>query len=456
MIKLGDIVDVVIEKTVCQGEGLARIGEEKFVVFVKNAISEDKLKIKITSLNKKHAKGEIIEIIEPSKNRVKPFCALYNACGSCDCQILNYENLIKEKHKILEDIFCDIIPKDKIYPIIKSPQDKQYRHKIQFPARQTKNSKRILLGYFKKNSHDLTNIKYCPMQPEIINEMAQFIRDNFELDCYCEKTHKGLLKNVITRISSHNNDILLTLVLNCSQNDFINYENSIFRFFKKIMAKFNSIKGCFVNFNPQKSNKILGNETIKVLGQDFIIEKLENKSYKIGATSFFQVNPKSAVNLFNVVKDNIKPNSTILDAYGGVGAIGIFVSSGANKITLVEENENAILMANENFKINNIENYEILSGDAKVHFLNFEKENRKFDYVILDPPRSGCEKEGLEAIIKLTQNIIYVSCNPQTLRRDMLLLINKGFKPKFVQGVDLFPYTHHIESVVLFERVENV
>ena len=456
MIKLGDIVDVVIEKTVCQGEGLARIGEEKFVVFVKDAISEDKLKIKITSLNKKHAKGEIIEIIEPSKNRVKPFCALYNACGSCDCQILNYENLIKEKHKILEDIFCDIIPKDKIYPIIKSPQDKQYRHKIQFPARQTKNSKRILLGYFKENSHDLTDIKYCPMQPEIINKMAQFIRDNFELDCYCEKTNKGLLKNVITRISSHNNDILLTLVLNCSQNDFINYENSIFRFFKKIMAKFNSIKGCFVNFNPQKSNKILGNETIKVLGQDFIIEKLENKSYKIGATSFFQVNPKSAVNLFNVVKDNIKPNSTILDAYGGVGAIGIFVSSGANKITLVEENENAILMANENFKINNIENYEILSGDAKVHFLNFEKENRKFDYVILDPPRSGCEKEGLEAIIKLTQNIIYVSCNPQTLRRDMLLLINKGFKPKFVQGVDLFPYTHHIESVVLFERVENV
>ena len=452
MIKLGDIVDVVIEKTVYQGEGLARIGEEKFVVFVKDAISEDKLKIKITSLNKKHAKGEIIEIIEPSKNRVKPFCALYNACGSCDCQILNYENLIKEKHKILKDIFCDIIPKDKIYPIIKSPQDKQYRHKIQFPARQTKNSKRILLGYFKENSHDLTNIKYCPMQPEIINEMAQFIRDNFELDCYCEKTHKGLLKNVITRISSHNNDILLTLVLNCSQNDFINYENSIFRFFKKIMAKFDSIKGCFVNFNPQKSNKVLGNETIKVLGQDFIIEKLENKSYKIGATSFFQVNPKSAVNLFNVVKDNIKPNSTILDAYGGVGAIGIFVSSEANKITLVEENENAILMANENFKINNIENYEILSGDAKVHFLNFEKENRKFDYVILDPPRSGCEKEGLLAISKVTNKIIYVSCNPQTLKRDILELDKENFKPKFIQGVDLFPYTYHIESVVLLER----
>ncbi|MBR5304641.1 MAG: 23S rRNA (uracil(1939)-C(5))-methyltransferase RlmD [Candidatus Gastranaerophilales bacterium] len=451
MIKLGDIIEVIIEKSVYGGDGLARIGKENFVVFVKDSIPNDKLKVKITSLNKKFARAEIVEIID-SKNRIKPFCALYNACGSCDCQIASYDFLIKQKSAILKDIFKNILSEDKILSIIPSPDDKFYRHKVQYPAQQTKNSKRILLGYYKKNSHDLTNIKYCPVQPEIINEITQFIRENFELNCYDEKNHKGLLKNVLLRISNATNDILLTLVLNCHENDFINYESAIFRFFKKITAQFPSIVGGFVNFNPKKSNKILGKDTLKVVGENFIIEKLGDKSYKIGATSFFQVNPKSAVNLFNIVKENIKPNSTILDAYGGVGAIGIYVSEKASKITLVEENENAISMAYDNFQINNIENYEILEGDAKKHFLNFEKEKRQFDYVILDPPRSGCNADGLKAIAKLAKNIIYVSCNPQTLRRDMSLLIEEGFKPKCVQGVDLFPYTHHIEVVGILNK----
>lgn len=427
------------------------LGFFKFVIFIKNALPEDKLKIKITSLNKKFARGEIVEILE-SKNRIKPFCPLFNACGSCQVQNCEYDFLIEQKTLILKDIFKNIIDEKNIYPVIKSPKTFEYRHKIQYPARQTKNSKRILLGYFKENSHYLTNIKFCPVQPKIINEITQFIRDNFNLDCYEEKNHTGLLKNILFRINSKQDELLLTLVLNCSQNDFLNYESDIFRFSKKISSNFEIIKGIFINFNPKKSNNILGNETIKIYGKDCILETLKDKKYHIGPTSFFQVNPESAINLFNVVKENIKENSTILDAYGGVGAIGIYVSDLASKITLVEENENAIEMAYKNFELNNIQNYEILKGDAKKHFLNFEKEKRTFDYVILDPPRSGCEKDGLIAISKLAKNIIYVSCNPQTLRRDMSNLIEIGFKPKFVQGVDLFPYTYHVETVVLLSR----
>lgn len=434
------------------GDGLCRYGEEKFVVFVKNSVVEDKLKIKITNLNKKFARGEIIEIIEPSKKRVKPVCALYNACGSCNLQNYDYDFLIEQKTQVLKDIFKNIISEEKIHPVIKSPEILEYRHKIQFPCRMTKNSKRILLGYFKENSHELTNIKYCPVQPPIINEIAQFVRENFKLDCYDEKTNKGLLKNIVFRLNSNNSQLLAVLVLNCSEKDFINYESEIFRFSKKLASQFSIIKGIFVNFNPKNTNKILSDDILKVQGQDYILETLEDKKYKLGALSFFQVNPKSAINLFNIVKENIKENSTILDAYGGVGAIGIWVCNKASKITLVEENKNAVLMAEENFKLNGIENFEVFQGDAKEHFFNFQKENKIFDYVILDPPRSGCEKEGLNVISKLARNIIYVSCNPQTLRRDMSYLIENGFKPKFVQGVDLFPYTYHIESVVLFEK----
>ena len=452
MIKLNDIINIKIEKLTYGKEALARFGEDNFVIFVKGALPDEELKVKITSLNKKFARAEIIEILKPSPYRIKPFCPLYNACGSCQNQICDYDYLIEQKTLILKDIFKNIIDEKLIYPIIKSPKTLNYRHKIQYCARQTKNSKRILLGYYKDNSHNLTNIKFCPTQPEIINSMAQFIRENFPLDCYDEKNHKGLLKNVLSRINSSDNEILLTLVLNLKQDELIDFESKIFKFSKKISAQFKELKGIFINFNPHKTNNILGKETIKILGEDYIKEQLKDKKYYIGATSFFQINPYAAEFLFDVVKNSIKNNSTILDAYGGVGAIGIYVYEKTKKITLVEENDNAILMAQKNFKLNNIENYEILKGDAKKHFINFQKENKKFDYVILDPPRSGCEKEGLLAISKVTDKIIYVSCNPQTLKRDIMELEKENFKPKFIQGVDLFPYTYHIESVVLLER----
>lgn len=451
--KLNDIIEVQIEKLVYEGLGLARYGENNFVVFVKNSLPNEKLRVKIISLTKSFAKATIEEIIEPSKYRIKPFCPLYNACGSCNMQICDYDHQIEQKSLILKDIFKDILDEKNILPVIKSPENEEYRCKTQYPAQQTKNSKRILLGYYKENSHELTNIKFCPIQPNIINEITQTIREIFPLDCYNEKSNKGLLKNVLLRFSKSNSDILLTLVLNCLETDFEAFNSQIFKFFKKITSQFPKIKGGFVNFNPKKTNKILGNETLKVFGDDFIIENLDDKQFKIGSSSFFQVNPLSAVNLFNVVKENIKENSTILDAYGGVGAIGIFVSEKADKITLVEENENAIKMAKENFKLNNIKNFEIFEGDAKKHFAQFKKENKIFDYIILDPPRSGCDKEGLSAILNLAKNIIYVSCNPQTLKRDAKYLIENNFKLKSVQGVDLFPHTHHIESVAIFEKL---
>ena len=241
-----------IEKLTYGTSALARHGAEKFVIFVPNAIPKDKLKVKIVSLNKKYAKAQIVEIIEPSPYRTKPICPLFNACGSCQFQNCDYDFLIEEKTKILKDIFKNVVDEKIIKSVLKSPQIEEYRHKIQFPTRQTKNSKRILMGYFKENSHDLTNIKFCPMQPQIINEISQFIRDNFELDCYCEKSNKGLLKNVLFRVSNDNNAILLTLVLNCTQEEFSAFDNKIFKFFKKITSEFKNIESGFADGNHSR------------------------------------------------------------------------------------------------------------------------------------------------------------------------------------------------------------
>lgn len=451
MIKVNDIVELKIEKLTYGTSLISRL-EDGFVVFVDNVCPYDVIKAKITNINKSFARAQVVEIIEPSPYRTKPVCPLFNACGSCNFQNWDYEFLLEQKNIVLKDIFSSLIDEKNIYPIIKSPKILHYRHKIQYPSRETKNSKRVLLGYYKNNSHDLTNIKFCPMQPEIINKIAQFIRDNYTLGCYNEKKHKGLLKNVLFRISTEE-EILLTLVLNTSENTFNKHiKNDIESFFNKICAEFSSIKGCFVNLNPEKSNKILSDLTIKIKGEDFLYEKLSNRTYKIGSDSFFQVNPKGAVELFNIVKDCIKPDSIILDAYCGVGAIGIYVSEKASRITFVEENKNAIIMAKENLKINNISNYELFEGDVSKYLLRFYNESKLFDYVIADPPRAGIEKEGLEKLSKIAKNIIYVSCNPQTLRRDMIYLSKEGFKPKFIKSVDMFPYTYHIECVVLFEK----
>ncbi len=453
MIKLNDEIIVTTEKLTSSGEAIARLGEEKLVVFIKNALCNEKLKIKIIHINKRFLKGEIIEIIEPSKYRIKPFCNIYNACGSCNFQMCGYDYQIEQKNIILNELFKDIT--NNIKPIIKSPKTANWRHKVQFPVRETKVSKRVIIGYFKENSHDITDVKFCPLQPKIINEITEFIRKNYIYGCYNEKNKKGLLKNILFRISNSTNDILLTFVLNIKEEDFKSKINNNFTGFSdKLKSEFKNIKGIFVNFNNENTNKILGDVTLKISGEDFIEESLKDKKYKIGSTSFFQVNPESAVNLFDIVKENIKENSTILDAYGGVGAIGIYVSDKAKLITLVEENKNATLCAKENFKINNVKSYEILTGDAKEQFLKFKNENKRFDYVILDPPRSGCDLKsgGLDIISSLARNIIYVSCNPMTLKRDSEYLLENGFNIKSISGVDLFPHTFHIECVAVFER----
>ncbi len=451
MINLNDEIILDIEKVVQGGLALARY--EQFVVFVEGALPEEKIKAQIVKLNKKHALARILEIIEPSKHRIKPICPLYNACGSCDNQICDYDYSIFLKTQILKETFKDIFDENKIKDIIKSPKNLCYRKKIQYPAQQTKNSKRIKLGYYKNNSHELIDIKFCPVQDRIIDEITQYLRENFPFDCYNSSKNKGFLKNVVFRITQDNKKILLTFVINSTYKNYIKfYDKKLKEFINLLTQNFSEIKSVYVNFNAGKTNKILSDNELKIFGEDFIEEILKDKKYKISSQSFFQVNPFCAVEIFETVKSLIKDNSTILDAYCGVGAIGIYLSGKAQKITFVEENKSASNLAKENFKLNNLQNCEIYQGDAQKHLLNFEKQKRKFDYAIIDPPRKGSNSDCLNSLSKLTNNIIYVSCNPQTLKRDIICLTKFGYKLEFLQGADLFPYTYHIETVAYLRK----
>lgn len=446
---VGEIYDVEITKLTSSGAGLAK--NDGMVIFVKNACPQDKLRIKITKVNKKLAFGEIVEIIKPSEYRAQPFCPLQKVCGACQIQFIDYDYQLEIKRQIVEDTLKKIGNINiKIPKTLASPQIKNYRHKIQYPICQTKNSKRILAGYYKPGSHEIVNIKFCPIQPEICDRIIEFIRNNarkFNIDGYSEKDHKGTLRHILIRHSNLSGKCLICLVINDNKAN-----EDIKQFAKCVYDAFDEISGVCINYNNKKTNVILGDKTICVNGQDFIEEKICNKVFKISADTFFQINPQSAENIFNYIKDFIKSNyqsAKILDAYAGISAIGICLSDTAKQIVSIEENHKSVEMAIMTAKENNVNNIEINGGDAG-KFLQNEK--RKFDIIILDPPRKGCSEESLNYAQKLCNgHIIYVSCNPATLARDLKYLNNNGCKIVSVQPFDMFCHTIHIENVAIIK-----
>ena len=347
---------VKIEKMINEGAGLARINN--IPVFVDAACPEDILKIKITKRNKSYLIGEIIEIIKSSPHRIKPVCALHNVCGSCNWQQISYDEQLKQKQNIVKETlerFAGFT--GEIHPIIKSPQILEYRCKVQMPVAQTKVSKRLLSGYYKKNSHELINIKFCPMQPKIINDISEFIKNEAQtlnITGYDEKKHMGLLRHIVYRISSDLSQILVVFVLN---SDVI--DKNLRKLSELLYDNFSQITGVCANINTNKTNVILGKETIQIVGNNYYIEKLGDYKYQVSANSFFQVNPLCAKEIFEKVKELVSSkidNPTILDAYSGVSSFGIWLSSIASKVVCIEEVKSATNDAIENTKLNNINN----------------------------------------------------------------------------------------------------
>lgn len=444
--KQNDELTVKIEKFSNLGTGIAKV--EGQIVFVENACPEDVVKIKITKVNKNYASAKTLEVITPSPNRTEPFCPMQKVCGACQMQFIDYDYQLKLKKQIVEDAMRIIGHIDTpVNDPIASPEIKNYRHKIQYPVSQTKNSGRIIAGYFKPQSHEIVNIKYCPIQPEICDEIIEFIRENapkFNITGFNEKKHTGDLRHVVIRSSAYNGKCLVTLVINGTKIfDRLN------KFAKAIFETFENIVGVCINFNSKKTNVILGQNTECLYGQNFVEEKLLDKTFKIGADTFFQINPRSAENIFKYVKDEISKhkNPTVLDAYAGIATFGIAISDVAEKVISVEENKASIEKAQEVLRENGINNLELYAQDTTKYLKSVK---RKFDITVLDPPRKGCTQEALDETLAHTkEKIIYVSCNPATLARDLKYLSKKGCTVKSIQPFDMFCHTYHIENVAI-------
>ncbi len=411
-------MEVNIEKLSNLGLGLARVAGQ--VVFVENTCPGDVVKIEITHRSKNFSRAKITEIITPSPHRIKPRCALQKVCGACQLQFIDYDYQLELKRQIVQDAMRSIGGLDvEVLPVVPSPDIFPCRYKIQYPVA-FKKSGRMVAGYYKSATHEIVNIKHCPVQPEICDWIIDFVR---------EQAPKNL-KHVVIRSSASTGKNLVVLV--ASGGDFNDLAKSIF-------DEFDEVSGVCVNFNRSKTNVILGKETRLLIGDDFITETILDKTFKIGPDTFFQVNPKSAENIFAYVRDKVF--GVVLDAYAGVSAFGVCVAQSCEKVISVEENPKACEFARQM----RIKNLEVINTDAG-EFM--KKTQQKFDTIILDPPRKGCSTEALNHALSLCAGqIIYVSCNPATLARDLKYLVSKGAVVETLQPFDMFCHTYHVETV---------
>ena len=380
---------------------------------------------------------------------------MQKVCGACQLQFIDYDYQLKLKKEIVEDALhtigkCNITVND----VIPSPINKEYRCKVQYPIGQTKVSKKILAGYYKPKTHEIVNIKHCPIQPEICDRIIDFVRNKcFELEIsgYNEMKHSGDLRHVVIRSSLATGKNLVVLVLNAKKK-FKKIEDLA----NEIYKNFKDVSGVCVNYNPNKTNIIMTNNSELLAGKNYVKERIIDKTFRIGANTFFQVNPKSAENIFAYVKEYISKNfknAQVMDAYAGVATFGISICDVCKKVVSVEESKEAIEFADEVLKLNDIKNVELHNMDTEKYFeKEIKTKKRKFDIVIFDPPRKGTTEKSMDYALEMAkEKIIYVSCNPATLARDLKYLVLKGCKIESIQPFDMFCHTYHVENVAIID-----
>ena len=458
-LKKNDVFVAEITDITNLGFGVARHNGR--VVFVSGAVTGDVAKIKIIKCTSSYSVGRVVEFISLSERRTDARCK-NDVCRSCAYKCLDYEYEKSLKEESVRQIFKKNGPKGvSVLPLIGSPDIHSYRNKAQYPIARSRDGG-YEIGFFAPKSHRVTEAADCPLAPPIFTEILELLRAYFrahDLSVYDEVTGEGLLRHVYLRRGEVSGEVLLTLVIN---GDEIPGGEALVN---ELCGRFPDIVGILLNVNRKKTNVILGDRFITLFGRDYIFDTLAGVRLKITADSFYQVNHDCAEILYAKARELATPtkDDTLLDLYCGAGSIGLSMAGDCRELIGIEIVESAVECAKFNAKNNKIENASFYTGDAKDTarlLLPAEKirgERIKPDIVILDPPRGGSDAGLLGHIASLSpRKIVYISCNPATLARDMLILEPLGYTATEVTAVDMFPGTGHVESVVcLTRRLDN-
>lgn len=450
-VQLGQKYEIKITGMGQSGEGVGRF--ENFTVFIPYALPGETVEAKITLVKKNYATGEIVSILEKTSDRIKPICKIYDDCGACQLQHYSYEaQLNAKKQKVIDMMEHIAIKKDIIiHPTMPSVHEWHYRNKMQFPIGRSK-KEGIIVGCYAHSSHNIINTENCHIQKHTNNVIANAVREmatKFKLSVYDEKTHYGLLRHVVGRTNRDETECMVVLV---TAQPKIPRVREIVNFLR---SKIPNLTSVVQNINTGRNNIIMGKECKILWGASHITDRLGNLKFKISALSFFQVNTEQAEKLYECALKyaNLTGKETVIDGYCGTGTISLFLAQKAKKVYGMEIVPEAICDAIANARDNNIRNAEFLTGDAAKLMPQLYRKGLRPDVIVTDPPRAGCAPEVLKTFAAMRpKRIVYVSCNPASLARDIGILDELGYKATEIQPVDMFPQTGHVESVCLLVK----
>lgn len=477
-VKKNEQFDITIEDMTKEGEGIGKF--QGFPFFVKDAVIGDRVKVKVTKAKKNYAYARLEKIIKPGKDRVEAKCPVARQCGGCTLQHLSYDAQLQFKfHKVANCLkrigqVADI--EQKMEPILgmnmegdgKGPWN--YRNKAQFPVG-TDRSGNIITGFYAGRSHNIIDQPYCFLQAEINEEICSRIKEfmkSYGLKPYDEQTGQGLVRHILTRVGFSTGQVMVCLIIN---EETMPYAEE----FAQYLADIPGMTSISYNVNCEKTNRILGDRVVTIWGKDTIEDFIGNVRYQISPKSFYQVNPYQTKVLYEKALEyaDLKGEETVWDLYCGIGTISLFLAQKAKYVYGVELVPDAIEDARKNAALNGLDNTEFFVGKAEEVLPKwYENHNLKAagkgketqtdaedglhpDVIVVDPPRKGCDEKCLATMAKMApKRIVYVSCDPATLARDVKWLGENGYEVKKVCPVDMFPQGGHVESIVALHRTD--
>lgn len=443
----GQEITVTIDNLDSEGRGIGRC--EGLAVFVPETLPGEQVKARVTLVKKNFAVAALLSIGKASPDRVEPACPVYELCGGCQLQHLSYEGELQMKTQQVRDALKRIGHLDdiKVLPTLANVQPLYYRNKMQVPVAGGKGSLRI--GCFAKGTHRVIDVEDCCIQRRENNRIAAVARQwmtRYHIPAYDEDRRTGLVRHIMGRVGVHTGEIMVCLV---TAEERVPHRKELVQMLQAAIPGLTSV---VQNVNKRSTNVILGEKTYLVYGKETIQDKIGNLTFHISAQSFFQVNSEQVEVLYNKALEfaDLRGTETVVDLYCGTGTITLFLAQKARLAVGIEIVPSAIRDAKKNARANHLANAEFLLGDAAVEMPRLVKDGLRPDVVVVDPPRAGCEARVLDAIARVRpEKVVYVSCNPATLARDLAYLKERGFAIAKVQPVDMFSRTHHVETVCL-------
>ena len=443
MLKKNDHIQAVCIGYTNDGHGVVKI--DGFPLFVKGMLEGEEGELVVTLVKKTYGYARLLKLIKVSEHRVEPICPVAKTCGGCQLQHMSYEESLRFKKQKVQDVIKRIAKLPlQVEDVIGMEHYTHYRNKGQIPVGMKKDE--VVTGFYRINSHDIIDIDSCSIQSERINEVLQVMKRLLK-----KYRNADVFRHVLIKDAFYTKEVMVVWIVRKMK---FAYRQEMM---KELVEALPYIQSVVVNVNTRDDNVILGEKEEVIYGKGYITDRLQDFNFQISSKSFYQVNPVQTEVLYGKALEfcQLTGTETVLDLYCGVGTISMFLAKKAKHVIGIEIVEQAVVNASENAQANGIHNVSFVCSDAASYAAKLSKEGVRPDVIVVDPPRKGCDQVTIDSIVQMApQRVVYVSCDAATLARDLHTFHEKGYECEKVQPVDMFPFSHHVENVVLMSKVK--